>query len=419
MRHTALEPGLLSAFRLLLVLRLLIQALTITIPLAGGQAFHPYRALAFAETLLLVGYLGWPFLQRRLGRAYLPLALVLASAGPLLENALFVWLDSRAGTTASAGTISQWELVLVLLPPLIVTGWQYGFRAVAAFAFGTGLLHLGLYLGTAQPGRGAVLSLTLNVLVLRALMFMLIGHLVMRLANAQRAQRDALAQANARLLHYSATVEKLTLSRERNRLARELHDTLAHSLSEIAVQLEALKTVWRKDPARAQGILDQTLATTRDGLREARRAIQALRAAPLDDLGLALAVRELAETAAARADLTLHFHASESINNLPPEVEQGIYRVAQEAIANAVEHSQAHHLRVELERSDERLTLVVADDGCGFDPANPPVNGHFGLRGMRERAEVIGAAWSVQSAPGQGTQVCLSWRQNDSRADLR
>lgn len=419
MKHTALEPGLLPAFRLLLILRLLIQALAIAISLAAGQTFHPYRALAFAETLLLIGYLSWPWLPRRLGRAYLPLALLIASAGPLLENALFVWMNVRAGATALSGTISQWELALVLLPPLIVTGWQYGFRAVAAFALGTGALHLGLFLATAQPGRGAALALTFNVLVLRALMFMLIGHLVIRLANAQRAQRDALAQANARLLHYSATVEKLTLSHERNRLARELHDTLAHSLSEIAVQLEALKTVWRKDPARAQDILDQTLATTRDGLQEARRAIQALRAAPLDDLGLALAIRELAETAAARANLTLQFRAPESIHDLPPEVEQGVYRVAQEAIANAVEHSQAQRLRVELEQKDGQLTLLVADDGCGFDPSHPTADGHFGLRGMRERAEMIGAALSVQSAPGQGAQVCLSWRQNDSRADLR
>ncbi|MEW6086591.1 MAG: sensor histidine kinase [Chloroflexota bacterium] len=408
MKHTEPDSGLLSAFRLLLLLRLLIQALTIAIPWAGGQTFQPYRALAILETLALVGYLSWTLLQRRLGRAYLPLALLAASAAPLLENALFFWLEARAGTTASAGTISQWELVLVLLPPLIVTGWQYSFRAVAAFALGTALLHLGLYLATAQPGRGAVLSLTLNVLVLRTLMFMLIGHLVMRLANAQRAQRDALARANARLLDYSAAVEKLTLSRERNRLARELHDTLAHSLSEIAVQLEALNTIWHKDPVRAQHILDQTLAAARDGLREARRAIQALRAAPLDDLGLTLAIRELAEIAAARAGLSLRFRAPESIHSLPPEVEQCIYRVAQEAIANAVEHSQAHLLHVELERNDGRLTLIVADDGCGFDPANPPAGGRFGLRGMRERAEMIGATLFVQSALGHGARICLS-----------
>jgi signal transduction histidine kinase len=406
MRRTTLEPGLLPAFRLLLVLRLLIQFLAVAFALGLAQDFRPYRILALVETLLLAGYLSWPLLCRWLGRAYLPIAIIIASAGPLLENALFVWLDARAGVAAS--TISQWELVLVLLAPLIVTSWQYGFRAVAAFALGTGLLHFGLYLAAAQPGRGAALSLAFNVLLLRAAMFMLIGHLVIRLVNAQRAQREALAQANARLVHYSAAIEQLTLSHERNRLARELHDTLAHSLSEIAVQLEALNTIWRKDPVRAQQILDQTLAATRGGLQEARRAIQALRAAPLEDLGLALAVRELAESAAARAMLTMDVRAPEEINGLPPEVEQCVYRVAQEAVANAVEHSQAKHLRVELERTGGCLMLTVSDDGCGFDPADAPANGHFGLRGMRERAEMIGAALSIQSAPGQGTTIRLS-----------
>lgn len=286
------------------------------------------------------------------------------------------------------------------------------------FVLGVSIARLGLHIVLLAPPRRDLLHL-LPEMGLRTMTFLFIGYLVGRLASAQRAQRDALAQANARLVHYSTTIEKLVLSQERNRLARELHDTLAHSLSEIAVQLEALKTIWRKDPARAQDLLDQTLATARSGLQEARRAIQALRAAPLDDLGLVLAIRELAETAAARANLTLQFRAPESIHDLPPEVEQCFYRVAQEAIANAVEHSQADHLCVELEHRNGQLTLVITDDGCGFDPAHLPVNGHFGLRGMRERAEMIDATLSIRSAPGEGTQIHLSWRRDDSRSDLR
>lgn len=402
-----LEPGLLSSFRLLLGIRLLIQLVAIATELTLGQNLQPYRALAFVETLLLAGYLSLPVFHRWLSNVYLPLAIVVASAGPLVGNALFVWLDSRTGLTRSVSTISQWELVLVLLPPLIVTAWQYSFGAVAAFAAGTGLLHLGLYLATANPRPGAVASLILEVLVLRTMMFMLIGYLVVRLANAQRAQRDALTQANARLVHYSTAVEKLTLSHERNRLARELHDTLAHSLSEIAVQLEALKTIWQKDTLRARKILEQALIATRDGLHETRRAIRALRAAPLEDLGLTLAIRALVESAEARVLLKAVVRIPDEIEDIPEEVEQCFYRVAQEAIANVVEHSHANHLRVELERKDGYLSLLVADNGCGFDIVAVDSNGCYGLTGLRERAQMIGAELSIESAPARGTSVRL------------
>ncbi|HXF86609.1 MAG TPA: sensor histidine kinase [Anaerolineales bacterium] len=408
----SLEPGLISAFRLLLVARLLIQVTAMLSPTGAAGDFRGCRILAFGEVFLALGYLSWPVLAQHLGRMYLPLALVIVSLGPLVENSLCL----RVGQPFAP--FEQWEWTVILLVPLLIGAWQYGTLGVVVFALGVGMTRLALQILLLSLSRQEILRL-LPELGLRTLTFLFIGYLVGRLANAQRAQRDALAQANARLIHYSTTVEKLALSQERNRLARELHDTLAHSLSEIAVQLEALKTIWRKDPARAQDIMDQTLLTTRKGLQEARRAIQALRAAPLDDLGLVLAIRELAEAASRRAELRLHFHAPDSIHNLPPEVEQCIYRIAQEAISNVVEHSQARHLRVELEQKDGRFALLVADDGCGFDPAHPPEDGHFGLRGMRERAEMIGAALTVQSAPGQGTQVSLAWRQDDWRADLQ
>ena len=132
-------------------------------------------------------------------------------------------------------------------------------------------------------------------LVLQAVMMLLAGSVTATLATVQAAQRAALSEAyqrqaaaNARLQQYAATLEELATSRERNRLARELHDTLAHSLSAVTVQLEAVRSLWARHPDKALRILEQADETARTGLAEARRALQALRASPLEDLGLPL-----------------------------------------------------------------------------------------------------------------------------------
>src|SRR5689334_14420819 len=108
------------------------------------------------------------------------------------------------------------------------------------------------------------------------------------LIQRQREQRAALADANRKLAQYAAATEQLAISQERNRLARELHDTLAHSISGAAVQLEAVQALWDVQPGEARQMLDQALEVTQNGLTEARRALHSLRASPLEDLGLAL-----------------------------------------------------------------------------------------------------------------------------------
>jgi len=226
------------------------------------------------------------------------------------------------------------------------------------------------------------------------------------LIQRQREHRAALADANRKLAQYAAATEQLAVSQERNRLARELHDTLAHSLSGATVQLEAVQALWDIKPGEARQMLDHALEVTQSGLTEARRALQSLRASPLEDLGLALAISDMAKSTAARANLRLELDAHKHIENLPPEVEQCIYRVAQEAMANVARHSDAKALRVALRNNSKTLTLTIADDGRGFDPAT--VNDmRYGLKGLRERAEMIGASLQVNSRLKTGTTIEL------------
>src|SRR5262249_42481365 len=213
-------------------------------------------------------------------------------------------------------------------------------------------------------------------------------------------------------------LEELAVSRERNRLARELHDTLAHGLTAVAVQLEAVNALWDAAPGEARATLARALDTTRASLTDARRAIAALRAAPVEDLGLARAVRELAESAAWRAGLALDAHIPDRVRGLEPEAEHAAYRIAAEAVANVVKHAAAHRLGVCFEEKGPQLPLGITDDGRGCDLEAVPAD-RFGIQGMRERARAVGGTLHLASAPGAGTSVRLTLESvDDSRPDL-
>ena len=408
MKRTTLEPGLLHIFRLLtgarLVLLLLILVSKIIWPTPRILRFP---MLGLIESTLLLGYLSWPWLRDQLGRVYLPVALVVVAAGPIFAQALTAGLRLRSGVSPALANQDVWQLILVLFVPLVLLSWQYNFKSVLAFCCGTATFEMVLYLPLAVRG-GVSFGVVFALVLVRSLLFALVGYVVVRLMRAQRAQRKALARANVQLARYATTLEQLAVSRERNRLARELHDTLAHTLSAVAVQLEATRSLWDSDPTSARDMLERSLAATREGLTEARRAIHALRAAPLEDLGLALAIRNLAESVAARADLSLDLQAPDQIGSLAPAVEQAVYRIAGEALTNVAQHADARHLTVWLGRVGGRLMLTVSDDGCGFDATALSLDGHYGLKGMRERAEMIGGELEIESQPGQGTIVRLA-----------
>src|SRR5262249_51138191 len=168
----------------------------------------------------------------------------------------------------------------------------------------------------------------------------------------------------------------------------------------------------------ARTTLTRALETTRASLTDARRAIAALRAAPVEDLGLARAVQELAESAAGRAGLALDARIPGRVRGLGHEVEHAAYRIAAEAVANVVKHAAARRLGVSFEEEGPQLTLAITDDGRGFDLEAVPAD-RFGIQGMRERARAVGGTLHLASAPGAGTSVRLTLESvDDPRADL-
>ena len=406
--QTDIEPGLLAVFRLLTGLRLFLLGLTACLWLvAADQRAQRFPFLGAAEMAVLFLLLVWKWPARVLGRLYLPIAILIATFGPISEYAVNTLIRVRAAPTAD-GTGEALFLIMLLFIPLLMVGWQYDFRAVIAFCVATTLIDAGIGLLLAPLG-GPKIGSVIGLDIVRDILYLLVGFMIVRLMGAQRLQRRELAEANAQLARYASALEQLTISRERNRLARDLHDTLTHTLSALAVQLEAVNSLWESDPERAQAMLGQSLTMTRSGLVEARRAIQSLRAAPLEDLGLTLAITSLAESVASRAGLALDIYAPRPIDHLPPEAEHAIYRIADEALTNAARHAQAQHLSVRLvEDGAGRLELAVSDDGRGFDMDSPAGDNHYGLKGLKERADLIGAALEVRSRPGSGTTVRLA-----------
>ncbi len=193
---------------------------------------------------------------------------------------------------------------------------------------------------------------------------------------------------------------------ERNRLAREIHDTLAQGLTATALQLESAEALLEagSSEGEAREHLRRALSLTRSNLEEARRSVLDLRAAPLEGRPLHEALRALVERWEAETGVNARFLAVNRTRPLPPAVEAALYRVCGEALTNVARHAGAGGATVRLVATPEAVSLAVEDDGRGFDPSR--VDGdRQGLVGMRERVEMLGGGLEVQSRRGAGARV--------------
>lgn len=362
-----------------------------------------FYLLSAANALIVLALALWSKLRVILGRAWLPLAIGLMSAAPIsISHLAILPLPAIQARSPEALTL---RLMPILFMALVLTAWHYRWRAVLLFSGGVALFTLAANMLIFRPGSQS-LAPPLTALLIQTTSFLVAGFFIRTLVQRLHQQQEALAVANARLTNYVATLEELTISRERNRMARELHDTLAHTLSALSVHLETMRAYWQVDPATARQLLDQARDVTRSGLQETRQALKSLRATPLDDLGLLAALRRMADELAQRANLQLELDLPPELPALPQAVEQCLYRVAQEASSNVAYHANAHTLTVRI-TCDGGLTLLVADDGCGFETEHVVTSGHYGLAGMRERAMLVGGKLRIASRPGQGTRVEL------------
>jgi signal transduction histidine kinase len=218
------------------------------------------------------------------------------------------------------------------------------------------------------------------------------------------AAHAAVAIENARLLERS---RELNIVEERNRLARELHDAVSQKLFGLVLNAESAATLLERDPAAAADQLVRLRELAQDALEELRGLIFELRPASLEEEGLAATLRkhvDMLERVHGR-DIELRITGT---TRAAPDAESDVLRIAQQALDNALRHADAERIELRLQGRDGRLTVTVADDGVGFDPAAPGLRSRrLGLTSMEERARALGGTLAVVSRPGEGTTVTL------------
>src|SRR6267378_469205 len=208
------------------------------------------------------------------------------------------------------------------------------------------------------------------------------------------------------LTRLSAQSRQSAVMAERNRMARDIHDTLAQGFTGVIVQLEAVEEAMSKDQAvKASGHLNRAGDLARESLREARRSVQALRPQALEEKPLSEALKDLIEKMTRGTTVHAKFTLQGKRRKLPPEWETNLLRIGQEVLTNVLRHARAREFKVLLVFDSSEIRLELRDNGCGFDPRRKHEG--FGLQGMRERAEGMGGQISIQSGEGKGTVISI------------
>ncbi len=233
----------------------------------------------------------------------------------------------------------------------------------------------------------------------------------------QLAQRNSELEEAQRQLAQSVTQEQeLAVLRERTRLAREMHDTIGHALVLISVKLEAAQRLRERDPERCDRELESTKQIARETMTALRASIANLRSPVLEHERISQALSRAAHELGQRTGLDVTYTLEADIDFLPEALEETLWKVSQEALTNIEKHAHASHVQVRISRRDEKLLLSIHDDGIGLPQAvyqsqkagsivYSSFNGHYGLRGMRERIEAVGGHLALHTGEGQGTII--------------
>lgn len=326
-----------------------------------------------------------------LGQGVLALALVIVSQRPELVLALFATL-----VTETLGLFG-----LTRLPVLGVVGY-IGLTAVSFFMLG------------GFPLLMEWLSPTVSTMTLLIIFIGMYRRQSEARAESQRLLAE-LAATNRQLADYAAQVESLTLAAERQRMARELHDTLAQGVAGLVLQLEAANNHLENGRfPRAQTIIEQSMRRARTTLADARAAIDDLR---LDNRTLSEAVQYHADRFTRATGIPCHLTLDvTSGTNIPPVIADHAERIISESLTNITRHAQAEQVWLAVVMADGQLTIQVRDDGVGFAVDKLALRegetavraGHYGLLGMRERVRLVNGTFQITSNIGEGTNLTIT-----------
>jgi signal transduction histidine kinase len=294
----------------------------------------------------------------------------------------------------------SYTVVLYGAVPLmfITLGWW----AIVPVVGLTGLIGLALGSWGEGPAR-------LGNLLFTAALAVVIGGFVEAVTRQSEQRRDALAALAATRAELAENARHAGVLEERERLSRELHDTLAQSFTSVVTHLEAAEQALDERPAEARRHVDTARRTARDGLADVRRSVRALRPDLLEDAGLQGALERLVRRWSGDTGVPAELRTTGRSRTLRRDADTALLRTAQEALANVARHARASRVVVSLSYLEDVVTLDVDDDGVGFDGTpEPRPDGGFGLISIGERIAAVGGELSIEAAAGQGTTVAVS-----------
>ncbi|BCJ47175.1 hypothetical protein GCM10010168_72360 [Actinoplanes ianthinogenes] len=287
-------------------------------------------------------------------------------------------LQGALGLLMFGAAHASWGGTLLLIVLVVQAVLLLPLPAAALVAVAVPFGHVGMDWGAGlREGSG----------MLVAALFALVVTLLLR---REQQTRQELAAANAQLAELATT-------RERNRVARDIHDGLGHHLTTLQMQIRAGRALLERDPGRANEMLAQAEEQALEALSEVRRSVAALRTD--------LPVRERLARLVSQAGPWIHLEIRGTPRSLPVDVEEALYRAAQEGLTNVRRHARATRADVLLDYLPGEVRMVVGDDGCG---AAPGESGGFGLTGLRERVAELGGVVALDSVPGQGSTLTVT-----------
>lgn len=410
-RHVDPEAGRRHLGGQLLELSMLAVVLFIVI-----QAFvYPREKVAFGDQLILLAaaalFLAVPQLMGWLeGRKRAPDAehQTFHHAPSQLQRAFYLFLFIPSGLLFVYGAIAVGrDGFLAMIPVFVMAG--YGstlfplLGSMASTVYLLALLQLMLITQFQFAFNVAnLVSMAAGALVFNAI-FLITGSAERARLHSARLAAE-LEDKNKQLRDYALRVEDLAVTEERNRLAREIHDSIGHALTVVNIQMEAARTVFDSDPAKARASLEAAQAYTRQGLKEIRLAVNALRDDSLVQRSLEASINALIEQARQNG-LAAELRLSGDIRPLSSALEHTVLRAVQEALTNTLRHASAQSFSVDLAFHSEQVELVISDDGVGAEPAQ--LKG-FGLLGLRERVGHHGGDSRIETRLGHGFAIHLT-----------
>ena len=259
------------------------------------------------------------------------------------------------------------------------------------------------------PLRPAVPERLEFILLGFAMFFGLVLVFLFLLVNAvlsERQSREELALANAELRKYALKIEDMATLQERNRIARDIHDSLGHSLTALNLQIETALKLWRSHPTKAEYFLGEAKRLGSTALREVRESVSKLRSDPLEGRGLHEAIAHLIQSFHSRTGV-LPNCSIYLLNSIPAELKVSIYRILQEALTNICKHAQATHVEIQIMTTSTDIYLIIDDNGKGFNLKQNTTG--FGLQGMRERTQSLGGQLEIQTSLRKGCRITASF----------